>query len=80
MKCAHPMCNRGIGLVSHRRGWFGNRPYCSRVCRDNYAAELRQLRPPRSSEPSLFELLFAPASAPGKPVPVRAVAVRGRAC
>jgi hypothetical protein len=22
MKCSNPDCNRGIGLVSHRRGWF----------------------------------------------------------
>jgi hypothetical protein len=80
MRCAHPMCNRGIGLVSHRSRWFGNRLYCSRACRGNYAAELRQPRPPRSSEPSLFELLFALPGAPGEPVPVRAVAVRGRAC
>jgi hypothetical protein len=82
MRCAHPMCHRGVGLVSHRRGWFGKRLYCSRACRDNYAAELRQPRPARqtrSFEPSLFELLFAPVSAPGKPVPFRAVAVRGKA-
>jgi hypothetical protein len=68
MRCAHPMCQRGIGLVSHRRGWFGKRLYCSRACRDNYAAELRQPRQPaprRSSfEPSLFELLVAPGRSP----------------
>jgi hypothetical protein len=34
MKCAHPDCNRGIGLISYRRGWFGRvRRYCSRGCR-----------------------------------------------
>ncbi len=76
MKCAHPMCHRGIGLVSHRRGWFGQRLYCSRACRDNYAAEVRQPSAPRSSPPSLFELLLAPAGAPGNPVPVRAAASR----
>jgi len=38
MKCGHPACNRGIGLVSHRRGWFNHRLYCSKACRDNYAA------------------------------------------
>ena len=59
MKCAHPTCQRGIGLVSHRRGWFGKRLYCSRACRDNYVAEQRQPRPRRSSfEPSLFEHIF----------------------
>jgi hypothetical protein len=84
MKCAHPMCHRGIGLVSHRRGWFGKRLYCSRGCRDNYAAEQRQPRARRSSvpsgfEPSLFELLFAAASAPRAPVTVQAVGVRAAA-
>ncbi len=82
MRCAHPMCQRGIGLVSHRRGWFGQRLYCSRACRDNYAAEIRQTRPAhptRPFEPSLFELLFAPVRTPGQPVPVRAAAVRGKA-
>ena len=86
MKCAHPMCNRGIGLVSHRRGWTGKRLYCSTTCRDSYAAEQRQTRRPGSPVPSLFELLFAPAGAPrafsGKvaPVPVRAADVRATPC
>jgi len=44
MKCAHPTCNRGIGLVSHRR-WFARRLYCSRACRHNYAGERRALDP-----------------------------------
>jgi hypothetical protein len=65
MRCAHPMCRRGIGLVSHRRGWFGSRLYCSRDCRDNYAAEVRQPRPPRSFGQSLFELLLAPSRSSG---------------
>jgi len=30
MKCANPTCNHSIGLVSHRRGLFGKRPYCSK--------------------------------------------------
>jgi hypothetical protein len=63
MKCGHPMCQRGIGLVSHRRGWFGKRLYCSRACRDTYVAEVRPSRATRSFEPSLFELLLAQASA-----------------
>jgi hypothetical protein len=77
------MCSRGIGLVSHRRGWSGKRLYCSRACRDNYAAEQRaaeqrQPRRPGSSVPSLFELLFAPAGAPRAPVSVRAAGVCAR--
>jgi hypothetical protein len=34
MNCSNPDCNRGIGLVAYRRGWFSNRRYCSRNCRD----------------------------------------------
>jgi hypothetical protein len=59
MKCAHPACNRGIGLVSHRRGWFGSRLYCSRACRDRAASEPRRPRRPQSSGPSAIERLFA---------------------
>jgi hypothetical protein len=73
------MCRRGIGLVSHRRGWFGKRLYCSRACRDAYVAEARPSRATRPFEPSLFELLLAQASAPAKLVPSRAGAVRARA-
>jgi hypothetical protein len=79
MKCAHPMCNRGIGLVSHRRGWSGKRLYCSRACRDNTAAEQRLPCGPGPSVPSLFELLFAPVGAPRAPVSVRAAGVGARA-
>jgi hypothetical protein len=79
MKCAHPTCQRGIGLVSHRRGWFGNRLYCSRDCRDNYVPEVRQPRVTRSFDPSLFEQLFVPPNARGQLVPVRPAAARARA-
>jgi hypothetical protein len=53
MKCSHPMCKRGIGLVSHRRA-FGKRLYCSRTCRYNYAGE----RPGPLSQPSADARLF----------------------
>lgn len=79
MKCAHPMCQRGIGLVSHRRGWFGKRLYCSPACRDKYVAEVPPPRVTRSVEPSPFELLFAQASAQAKLVPAPSGAVRARA-
>jgi hypothetical protein len=59
MKCSHPMCNRAIGLVSHRR-WLGKGLYCSRRCRDNYAAA----RPtPPSADARLFAWLLVPARA-----------------
>jgi hypothetical protein len=58
MKCAHPDCNRGIGLVSHQRGWFNKRRYCSRQCRDAFVVE----RPNRSkqvrSAATYFDWLF----------------------
>jgi hypothetical protein len=40
MKCSNPNCNRGIGLVSHRRGWYSKQRYCSRNCRDAFQADL----------------------------------------
>jgi hypothetical protein len=40
MKCSNPNCNRGIGLVSYRRGWFGKQRYCSRNCRGAFATDL----------------------------------------
>ena len=57
MKCSHRMCNRGIGLVSHRRA-FAKGLYCSRRCRDNYAAALPQLMP------RLCAWLLMPVNAP----------------
>jgi hypothetical protein len=38
MKCSSPDCNCGIDLVAYRRGWFGNRRYCLRDCRDGRTA------------------------------------------
>ena len=57
MKCSNPDCNRGIGLVRHRRGWFSKRRYCSRNCRYAFVADL----PTAQKEPSAttyFEWLF----------------------
>lgn len=56
MKCAHPYCNRGIGLVSYRRP-FGKARYCSKQCRDTYAAEAVKLAGRRTTT-SYFEWLF----------------------
>ena len=39
MKCANPVCNRGIGLVAYQRGWFGKRRYCTKHCRDAFVAD-----------------------------------------
>ena len=73
MKCSHPMCNRGVGLVSHRRV-FSRALYCSRRCRDNYAAARSQQSAPSPADAKLFAWLFAaPADARPAlvPVPVR---------
>lgn len=58
MKCSNPDCNRGIGLLAHRRGWFGRRRYCSKQCRNTYFIE----RPKRSQQEryamTYFDWLF----------------------
>jgi hypothetical protein len=58
MKCSNLECTRSFGLVAHRRGWFDNRRYCSKQCRDTFAAE----RPRQSQKErwgtSYFEWLF----------------------
>ena len=58
MKCSSPDCNRSIGLVAYRRGWFSKRRYCSKQCRDALAAEAPKLRRERSA-PTYFEGLFS---------------------
>jgi hypothetical protein len=57
MKCSNPDCNRGIGLVSHRRGWFSKRRYCSKHCRDAVVADAPRPQQKRSTT-SYFEWLF----------------------
>jgi hypothetical protein len=66
MKCSHPMCNRGIGLVSHRRV-FGKGLYCSRRCRDNYATALPQPEPRVPADARLFAWLLVPVNARAQP-------------
>jgi hypothetical protein len=36
MRCLNPDCNRSIGLMVYRRGWFGRGRYCSKRCRDSF--------------------------------------------
>jgi hypothetical protein len=78
MKCANPTCNHSIGLVSHRRGLFGKRPYCSKECRDHVAVEL-----PRASKSeratTYFEWLFMQPATLQPRMAVAAVRVRARA-
>ena len=55
MKCLNPGCNRGIGLIAYRRGWFTKRRYCSRRCRDSLVADAPKLR----HATTYFEWLFS---------------------
>ena len=57
MKCSNPDCNHGFGLVSHRRGWFSKRRYCSKHCRDAVMANIPKLQQKRSTT-TYFEWLF----------------------
>ena len=78
MICAHPGCNRGIGLVSHRR-WFSNRLYCSKACCYDYVTQPREARTEAPRDEGFFATLFALPSAPANPASARAlVRVRTR--
>jgi hypothetical protein len=57
MRCSNPDCNRGIGLVAYRRGWFSKRRYCSKHCRDAFVADTPKLQQGRSVT-TYFESLF----------------------
>jgi hypothetical protein len=57
MKCSNPDCDRGIGLIAYRRGWFGKRHYCSKHCRDAFVAAAPTLQK-RPRVPSYFEWPF----------------------
>ena len=77
MKCANPTCNHSIGLVSHRRGFFGKRPYCSKECRDHVAVELQ--RPSKSERATTyFEWLFMQPVTLQPRMAIAAVRVRAR--
>jgi len=59
MKCANPHCNRGIGLVSHRRRWLTKQRYCSRNCRDAFPADLPKRSRQELRAMTYFEWLFS---------------------
>ena len=64
MKCSNPVCNRGIGLVSHQRGWFGKQRYCSRRCRDAFKVGQPKPSSQERSPGSYFEWLFSQTGNP----------------
>ena len=78
MKCSNPDCNRNIGLVAHRRGWFGKRRYCSRQCRDASVAERPKKSRQERSATNYFEWLFLQPIEKPQPKPTPAI-VRVRA-
>jgi len=58
MKCSNPDCNRGIGLVSHWRGWSSKRRYCSRQCRDTLVTERPKQSQYERCATTYFEWLY----------------------
>ena len=77
MKCSNPDCNRSIGLIAYRRGWFSKRRYCSKPCRDAFVLDAPTLQQKRSST-TYFEWLFEHPALNARPNPVPA-AIRVRA-
>jgi hypothetical protein len=77
MKCSNPDCNRGIGLVAYRRGWFSKRRYCSRNCRDAFVAVAPKLQQKRSTT-AYFEWLFERPILNAQPTLVPAATVHAR--
>jgi hypothetical protein len=57
MKCSNPDCNRCIGLVAYRRGWFSERRYCSRHCCDAFVVVAPKLQQKQGTT-TYFEWLF----------------------
>ena len=58
MRCSNPDCNRGIGLVAYRRGWFTKRRYCSQHCRNAFVADAPNLQQNRRA-PLLKRIMVA---------------------
>jgi hypothetical protein len=67
MKCSNPECNRGIGLVSHQRGWFGKQCYCSRRCRDAFRVEQPKLSARERIPGSYLEWLLSQPTGNSQP-------------
>lgn len=79
MKCSNPECNHDIGLLAHRRGWFGRRRYCSRRCRDAFAGDRPKQSQQERTEATYFEWLFLqPVEKPRPKLTPAVVRVRAR--
>ena len=55
MKCSHPDCKRGLGLVVYQRDWLSKQRYCSKHCRDAFVPQKLQQKQGVST---YFEWLF----------------------
>ena len=65
MKCSHPSCSGGIGLVSYQRSLFDKRRFCSEQCRDNFVKESPKRLQKERLTPSYFDwLLSRPTTSP----------------
>jgi len=65
MKCSHPSCSRGIGLVSYQRSLLDKRRFCSEKCRDNFMKESPKRLQKERLTPSYFDwLLSRPTPSP----------------
>jgi hypothetical protein len=79
MRCSNPYCNRGIGLLAHRRGWFPRRRYCSRNCHYAFVAGLPKRSYQEQSASTYFEWLFLqPVEKPQPKLMPAVVRVRAR--
>jgi hypothetical protein len=79
MKCSNPNCNRGIGLVSHRHGWFSKQRYCSRYCCDAFLADLPKQSRQEPRVMTYFEWLFSrPIDKPQQPLMPVLIRTRAR--
>ncbi len=74
MKCSHPQCNHGIGLVSYRRGAFAKGRYCSKKCRDSHVIEWGKPDIPQRPAATYFEWLSLQPGGSALPQKVPAVA------
>lgn len=73
MKCSNRDCDRGLGLVQYRRGWFSKRRYCSRRCRDGFVARLPKHVQRDWNATTYFEWLFQRPIEKNQPKPIPAV-------
>ena len=73
MKCAHPNCDHGIGLMSYRRA-FAKARFCSKQCRHSYVTANIKLPAREPVATTYFEWLFLPPTTNAPPQMARSAA------